>query len=563
MDPRRPQPTDRAPLDDAALALAIRNVVDDWSLPPQRLDAQTWRDRVDRRRRAGDGGLGGRGRRLILGAAAVLIVATVSLSFAAGWLKVPRTDQGSVLPSPSAGASSIPAPSGSALPIASPMPKLSLNGDLPTPSRVMVRTGQGYNLVDLATGELGPVVIPVGYGPTAVLARPGGGWLCVCGDGQNVIQLSLRTIDANGAVGEPQHLKDVVGTADPGVSRDLQPLLASVRTSASPDGRFALIGWASRDGAAGWRIGVDVLDLETLATVASTEFLVDEPAARDGRPLVRQAPSVRLSPAGDRILLASIGNSDMSGQLTNEGTDHWLAAFDGRSIGAPAPAGSTKVKECIELDAGLIDVGPSTDGAVYYTVCTSPDRPFSVDRVAADGRLVSAADLPGILAGIDGGIVARPSGDVLYSWDPFASVLSSLDLRSGELSVGAPQLPNPKGRTGPADLIVVSVDGTRVYTLGIGSEDGSTASAGVFAFDGSTLAPVGHWAPQADLTSISVSEDGQYVYAAAAGGEAPDGAPAPEFGASITVYDTSDGSVVLLAGRLGAHDLTLSERTCQ
>jgi len=154
----------------------------------------------------------------------------------------------------------------------------------------------------------------------------------------------------------------------------------------------------------------------------------------------------------------------------------------------------------------------------------------------------------------------------VYSWNPFETVLSRLDLQSGTLSVGEPQRPNRSGLTdGQGDLIVVSSDGTRVYALGLASPDaaGFGDAAGVYAFDASTLAPIGHWAPQADLTSIAVSEDGRYVYAAAAGGASAEGRPAPEFGASISAYDTSDGSVAVIAGRLGARDLTLGEGICR
>jgi hypothetical protein len=54
-----------------------------------------------------------------------------------------------------------------------------------------------------------------------------------------------------------------------------------------------------------------------------------------------------------------------------------------------------------------------------------------------------------------------------------------------------------------------------------------------------------------------------HVYAAADGGVSAAGDPGPEFGASITAYDTSDGSVALIAGRLGARDLTLGEPVCR
>jgi hypothetical protein len=354
---------------------------------------------------------------------------------------------------------------------------------------------------------------------------------------------------------------------DPSVSDDPLRMIpgTGVTATVSPDGRYGLVGWIRRDGAAGWQVGADVLDLETLETVDSTEFLLDEPATLDGLRRVRQAPLVRLSPAGDRILLTSIWYVD--GGSGQAGADHWLAPFDGDSIGALADAGATTGNGfddgCMVSDTGLIDVAAATDDAVYYTECFSPARPITVRRVAADGRLVSSTEIPGALGGVDG-TIAPPSGDAVFLWNPFESVLSRVDLRTGELGVGKPQRPNPKGLTPPlASLIVVSADGARVYTLGVGSDNGSQDGAGVFAFDAATLAPLGHWAPQAELSSIAVSADGRHVYAAASGGPTATGAPGPEFGASITAYDTSDGSVAVIAGRLGVRDLTLGEDICR
>src|SRR6476661_4909402 len=196
MDPDRPTPTptptptstDRASLDDAALAILVRDVAAGWSLPPQRLDALTWRDRVGRGYRSGSGG-SARWTRRLFGAAAVAVVAAISLLFAAVWLPSQRADRGTIGSSPSPRESSSPMPSGNAAPAASPLPQLVRNGDLPTPSRIMAQTGQGYHIVDLATGTLGPFVIQRGLGPTTMLARPGGGWVCICGEGQNVIRL--------------------------------------------------------------------------------------------------------------------------------------------------------------------------------------------------------------------------------------------------------------------------------------------------------------------------------------------------------------------------------------
>ena len=565
MDPRRPSPTDRAPLDDAALAVLVRDVAEDWSMPPQRLDVPTWRERVGPDHRWGGGRARVRWPRLLFGAAAVVVVATVSLSFAVGWLKAPLGDQGTIGPStlPVASPTTVPT---AAPPAASPLPKLLTNGDLPTPSRIMVQTGQGYHIADLATGDLSPMLIGVGRGPTGVLARPGGGWVCICGDGQNAIRLTLQAIDPSGVVGDAVPIRDIVGSEDPGESGALQPFLADVSVTASPDGRLGLVGWIYRDGEAGWQIGADLIDLESLGTVASTQLLLDQPIVVDGRARLPFAPIVRISPAGDRILLAILASVDQTGSGPGSFAEHWLASFDGRSIGALQGAGSTNDDGCMALDSGLIDAERATDDAVYYSTCWSQTRELQVERLAADGRLVTTTEFPGSLGGVDRGILASPSGDAVYSWNPFETVLARLDLRNGELSVGEPRRPNRSGLTdGQGDLVVVSADGTRVYALGLGSPDaaGFGESAGVYAFDASSLAPIGHWAPHADLTSIAVSEDGGYVYAAADGGASAAGQPAPEFGASITAYDTSDGSVALIAGRLMARDLTLGEGICR
>lgn len=78
----------------------------------------------------------------------------------------------------------------------------------------------------------------------------------------------------------------------------------------------------------------------------------------------------------------------------------------------------------------------------------------------------------------------------------------------------------------------------------------------MFSFDSESLAPLGNWAPTADFVSLAVSRDGRFVYAAGAPGVDASGTPSG-FGASITVYDTSDGSVRMVAGQLG-HDNDLS-----
>ncbi len=106
--------------------------------------------------------------------------------------------------------------------------------------------------------------------------------------------------------------------------------------------------------------------------------------------------------------------------------------------------------------------------------------------------------------------------------------------------------------------LVLSPDGSRLYALGVASEAGGLAgSTGVFAFDSASLAPLGNWSPTADFISIAVSHDGRFVYAAGAPGVDAAGQRSGS-AASITVYDTADGSVRLMAGQLDHDDLSFT-----
>jgi hypothetical protein len=80
-------------------------------------------------------------------------------------------------------------------------------------------------------------------------------------------------------------------------------------------------------------------------------------------------------------------------------------------------------------------------------------------------------------------------------------------------------------------------------------------SAGVFVFDATSLAPIGHWAPTADFVSIAISRDGRSVYAAGAPDTGADGRDTGQ-PSSITVFDAADGTVRLVAGQLGQSTLT-------
>jgi hypothetical protein len=81
-------------------------------------------------------------------------------------------------------------------------------------------------------------------------------------------------------------------------------------------------------------------------------------------------------------------------------------------------------------------------------------------------------------------------------------------------------------------------------------------SAGVYVFDAATLDPITVWQPTADYVSVAVSADGKLVYAAGLPGVDAVGRIKLAQQASITVFDTSDGSVRLIAGQLGGDALS-------
>ena len=77
-------------------------------------------------------------------------------------------DRGRRLADPGTG---LPGTSQSPGPAVSRLPVLQVNGALPDPSRVMVRSDATYRLVDLSTGTLGPASVGTYAGPQTMLPR--------------------------------------------------------------------------------------------------------------------------------------------------------------------------------------------------------------------------------------------------------------------------------------------------------------------------------------------------------------------------------------------------------
>jgi hypothetical protein len=565
-------------LEDEQLGALVRSVADDWRMPPQRLDQPTWRDKT----------AAGMTRRRpwlarLAGPASAALVATVILALAAVWLTSPRGEPSTVGQSPEPSSM----PSASAGPTATPLPALTRNGALPSVTQVLVRADGRFRLADLATGTLGDDALDAYTGPIQLVPRAGGGWLCLCGkwttfgiNGSTGMTMTLVPVDADGDAGEGTEIRSIEGELDPDIRADLQFTQVDAGITVAPDRKTAFFAWTARNGAEGWTAGVDVIDVASATVVESVPVQVGRPAVGADEPVSRSAPNVEVSPAGDRILLGSFWFvEDPNNPMPEQGHDRWTAKLDGQTIGAIEPVDPAPAADCGEMDSGLVDA------ASYYLICSNGSGDLTVRRVGLDGSEAWRTLIPRGQGEFIGGALVARSDDMLFIWDPVAAGLARVDLASGALTTSEPAT---AAGTGPLDAVaglgqrlgrwiapsalakllldpglVVSPDGSRVYAIGVTSSDPEgSGSTGVFVFDAASLDRLGNWVPTADFTSIAISADNQYVYASGLGGANADGAPSRN-GASVTVFDASDGSVRLIAGRLGSAEIWFANPTLE
>jgi hypothetical protein len=571
-----------SPPDDDELGALVRAAAHDWDRPPQRLDQPTWRERVEV---SGRGSRSSGGRRWfgrVAEAGVLAVVATVVLALGAVYLTSPGRN-GTIGSNPSATPTEGASPTGPAVtpslaPAASGvLPALHVDGPLPSVTRPLMTGIAGYQFVDLASGTVEPPLPWSGNGLSKVVSRPDGGFVCICftfgQDAQNIDQLRV-VLEAIDALGEPvDHVDLGVISVEPGrLTANPNGTKVDARVDLSPDGRYAFIG-RSHQTPTGWSAGVDIVDLAALAVVDSVALPdVDHAAEAGGKPWTRTAPSVRMTEGRSAAVISNWWYvDDPTGSTMAGGQDRWTTTISGGgSAGVVVDAGSHMDEACWELERGVIDE------ATYFIVCIPPESgEIRVERLRLDGTLIDQT-LPGRLTGAWWGFAQR--GTMLYLWDATAHTLVRYDAASNEWdwldvprtgsvdersdlfaslgrALGTWIAPTALAKILLEPTMAVSPDGDRLYA--IGTEGASGGSVGVFAFDISGDEPVliGNWPPNADYTSVAVSEDGAFVYAAGMAGVNVNGVAAPEVQASVTVFDASDGSIRLIAGQLGDEDL--------
>ena len=575
---RTPSASERpAPPDDAELASIVRSITDDWHMPPQRLEQQTWRDRVGRPDARAHR------RRWIARLAVPLtaaIAATVVVAFVGVWLTRPALPStGKIGPSTGPLTSSHPSgsPNAASSPAASALPQLFVNGTAPQPARLLVRNGAATAVVDLTTGGLASTGLPSHTGQMTVLPDGKDGWVCVCidwrmsGDFPTGADIQFERAGRDGTF-DRTTIRSLDGTRDPGVGGASQHDLADASTAVAPNGRFAFAGWTVHQAGTGWGAGVDVVDVDTGTVDARVPLPMGTQSAASTAGVTFGSPVIASSPTG-RTLLVSVHWYGQDGQ--GSGTYRWTATFNGTSIEALTPSHETTDAGCPELSSGMID------DASFYLICATGSGGFEFERLARDGTQLGKTAVPPTDAHLDGLTQVARAGDRLFLWEPSTGRLSRIDLVTGDIahgsSVASVPASTPLGDIARAITrsllptvlakvlvepgVVVSPDGRTVYALGIRSRTGedNDGSVGILVFDATSLAQTNHWGPTADFVSLAMSKDGRFVYAVGQAGADAAGNLVADQQASITAFDTADGSVRAVAGRLGMAFMSFAE----
>ncbi|MEA2675046.1 MAG: hypothetical protein QOI92_2238, partial [Chloroflexota bacterium] len=241
--------------DDEAIGTLVRETAAGWAMPPVRLDAPSWRDRVrsprERRAASARGWLGRLGQ-----AGTAAIVLTVVAALVAVILTRPPSQVAS-----SPGPSTITTPGATGGPVASPLPKLVRNGDLPSVTNLVLIDELGFfERVELATGSFSlgsPGQGQAAGDPgSAVRRQPDGSVLCLCvstsvtsGGAPVVVTVRLDRYDPNGSLASTTPIETFTGAPDPrDAGRLIRDQPANVLTAASfsADGRFGFVGWSIR-----------------------------------------------------------------------------------------------------------------------------------------------------------------------------------------------------------------------------------------------------------------------------------------------------------------------------
>lgn len=569
-DPRDPRER-LEPLDDSQIARLVHDVADGWTMPPVRLDAPAWRERVRSRRarrlEEASGWLARVGRATSAAVALTVVAALVAII-----VTRPPQDPGT---SPDASDRSSPGATDGANP--SPLPRLLVEGDLPAPSRIVVQGEPDFAIVDLEKGTIGAPITNASFG-SALQVRTDGTLVCLCftesGSAEGnptTVAVNVERFTADGNPSSTVEVRTFTGQADPrdgtGILPDRPPNVLTWLGFSEAD-RYGFVGWSRRVHPF-WESGLLVVDLRE-GTVVSELALPSMTSGDDSSRRVVTAPRV-VGSAGDRLVIGRSWYEFTPPESTSPsyiaGTEAFAAGYPGGVLADLAEVPGMAGCGDTVLHGGLL-----ADGGVWVACSSGGAASTRLRRVTGEGLALPDVSVAGEGA-IEGDATAVDrDGTGLYVWNAASATLTRVDTSTGEVRTG-------QGRTARADggllttlgrwlapvaaaktelTSAVLVDGARVYAIGVRGDVGGpepSGSAGVFVFDAETLAPLDVYEPTADFVSLAISADGRFLFAAGLPRVDALGRPISGQGASITVFDTVDGSTRLIAGQLGGERL--------
>jgi hypothetical protein len=567
--------------DEQTIEQLVRDVADGWTMPPVRLDAPGWRERVRgprARRIAAAGGLFGR-----LGQAATAAVTlTVAAALVAVILTKPPSEPGKS-PEPSGDR-----PTATAGGNGTPLPKVYVPADAadPDPAVIVVRSERGdFARVDLPIGSIsGPITGKSSLSEARVSS--GGAMLCLCvaesgsiGDMPTDMIVTLEKYDARGKLMSSSPIERFSGEPDP---RDAsifipeRPAHVLTSVSFSEDGRYGFVGWSLRAHPV-WHSGVIVVDLGD-GSIASHLDLPDMDDGEDDMRQVVNAPRVVATIDAGKVLIGRPSykwTPPASSQATYTfGNDVFTASLDGGEL-----TRATLAPTAGDCGGPVIRAGALPEHG-YWVACSTDSPAILVRKLSTEGSWQGDVTVP-LSPGVDTDPTAvSADGRSLYVWDPARAVLSRVDLASLDMTTGEGLA--AAAASGPLDAfgdwlapsvaaksflrgaLAISPDGERVYAVGVkpsAEESERSGSTGIFVFDAATLHRIAAWQPTAAYVSLAVSPDGKLVYAAGRPNIDAAGGNMIAQQSSITVFDATDGSIRLIAGKLGGNILTFLSPT--
>ena len=375
-----------------------------------------------------------------------------------------------------------------------------------------------------------PASVGTYAGPTDDLARPSGGWACICTDWTGSSGADGARRDASNrspptaARGTATPLRTVRGEPDPSLS-DGGPAAArrrrrsaARRTGAMPSSAGAR-GMARPAGRPAWTSSISAA---ARSSVRCRSRSPSRPAPATGPPSGSRRRSASRRRA-TRSSSSSFWYVDDPSATPPSGTDHWISLVRRpAAIGAPAAGG---------LD-GRRDVRRGRQRAdrrddVLRGLCLTPARSARGRAASTDGSRIDTTAVPGTTSGLEESSLVLRQGDRLFIWDPVAARLARFDLRTATMdsaagtALGAPRsgrrwtrsrasaASSGAGWRRPSAAKIFSSrpssrrpTGRRIYGLGVDAPSVATVAAVARHLRlrrATRSTPVGHWAPTADL----------------------------------------------------------------